>query len=556
MDGFLESESGFFALFSPTLLPWLLITVLGVLLGILIVRRRRQFARILAQEKRFSHEARHFREDEFRLLAELTSDWFWKTDGEHNFVLLSDGFRKRMRTHPKRVIGLPPWRLDWQPLGEDWTDYRVAVKQRLPVRITVHLLKYYKGTLKINCYVELNGRPHYVDGVFVGYLGTGRDVTLAAMAENERRRSHELYESVVNSVREVVFRCDTNWHLMLLNRAWYDLTGHHVDKTLGHSLIEYLHPEDQARLEDAKLVDPTDELHATLRLVKRSGETRWIEITARMLPGETQSTLVGSIDDISVRQIAEMTLRNVNQELENRVKVRTAELEASNRELEAFSYSVSHDLRAPLRSIDGFSRIIEEDLGDNIDPATRNHLDRIRSAAERMSYLSDKLIELARFTRHPLKKETVDLSDMAEQIAEELQADEPERKVEFEITRGLMAIADKTLIRVVLDNLFHNAWKFTARCNPGRITFGAEPTIDGRTVYCVADNGAGFEMEFAANLFRPFFRMHDSAEFQGTGIGLANVRRIIERHGGAIRADAKPDEGARFHFTLSAAKDE
>lgn len=550
----MESEASFFALFFPLLLPWLLLVVLGALLTALIIRRRRQFARILAQEERFSHEARHFRDDEFRLLAELTSDWFWKTDTEHNFVLLSDGFRKRMRTQPKRVVGLPPWRLDWKPLGEDWTNYRVAVKQRLPVRITVHLLKYYKGVLKINCYIELNGRPHYVDGVFVGYLGTGRDVTLAAMAENERRRSHELYESVVNSVREVVFRCDPDWHLTLLNRAWYDLTGHQVDKTLGHSLIEYLHPEDQVRLEDAKLVDPADELHATLRLVKRSGETRWIEITARMLPGETRPTLVGSIDDISVRQIAEMTLRNVNQELENRVKVRTAELEASNRELEAFSYSVSHDLRAPLRSIDGFARFIEEDLGENIDPATRNHLERIRAAAERMSYLSDKLIELARFTRHPLKKETVDLSEMAEQIAEELQSGDPDRRVEFAITRGLVTIADKTLIRVVLDNLFHNAWKFTAKLSPGRISLSAEPTDDGRTVYCISDNGAGFDMEFAANLFRPFFRMHDSAEFQGTGIGLANVRRIIERHGGTIHADAAVDQGARFYFTLSAAK--
>jgi hypothetical protein len=261
--------------------------------------------------------------------------------------------------------------------------------------------------------------------------------------------------------------------------------------------------------------------------------------------------LAGTLDDITARRVAEMTLRNINQELEARVKLRTAELEASNRELEGFSYSVSHDLRAPLRAIDGFARILEEELDDQLDENARGHIERIRKASTRMAHLIDDLIELARLTRQSLHRETFDLSEIALQIVEELRAEEPERKVEVEITTDLMVTADRTLMRVVLENLLHNAWKFSSRKEIAHISFSAERERE-RRVFCVSDDGAGFDMAFAGNLFRPFHRLHGSAEFPGSGIGLANVQRIIQRHGGRIWAESEPGKGAKFCFTLGA----
>ncbi|WP_237269429.1 sensor histidine kinase [Pseudothauera hydrothermalis] len=229
--------------------------------------------------------------------------------------------------------------------------------------------------------------------------------------------------------------------------------------------------------------------------------------------------------------------------------MRTAELENANRELEAFSYSVSHDLRAPLRAIDGFARILEEELDGTLTPSARAHLERIRKATERMAQLIDDLLNLARLTRQPLARETVDLSELAAQIIDELRAEQPERHVTVDIQPQMLALADRNLMRIVLDNLLRNAWKFSARQPQAHIGFWVEHDRN-RKIYCVRDNGAGFDMAYAANLFRPFHRLHAEQDFAGTGIGLATVQRIIARHGGAVWARSRPGEGAQFFFTL------
>lgn len=366
------------------------------------------------------------------------------------------------------------------------------------------------------------------------------------------------YADVIDSIREVVFRVDAQMRFIFLNRAWEAVSGTPVIDSIGQRLPDCLHPDDQddavaqlTRLLGGELA----EYRGQIRLRTSAGEIRWIDMTARQVRNHgqnpEQASIVGTFDDISSGKIAEMTLRNINLELEARVRMRTAELEAYNRELEAFSYSVSHDLRAPLRSIDGFTRIIEEELGDRLDPGIRENLERIRSAAARMARLTDDLIELARFSRHTLRKENVDLSELALQIIDELRAQEPSRKVEIEITSDLIVTADRTLIRVVLENLLGNAWKFSSRREVARISFRAD-IVGGRRVFAVSDNGAGFDMAFAGNLFRAFNRMHQQGEFPGSGIGLANVHRIIERLGGQIWATAAPDRGATFHFTLDA----
>jgi light-regulated signal transduction histidine kinase (bacteriophytochrome) len=225
------------------------------------------------------------------------------------------------------------------------------------------------------------------------------------------------------------------------------------------------------------------------------------------------------------------------------------ELESKNKELEAFSYSVSHDLRAPLRSIDGFSRALLEDYADKLDATGTRHLTRVRAAAQRMGELIDDLLNLSRVGRAQLRRARVDLSDLAQHVMLQLAQRHPERVVETEVHPDLHASADAQLLRVALENLLGNAWKFTARAPQPRVVFGAD-VQDGAVVYYVRDNGAGFDMTYAAKLFTPFQRLHSEAEFPGTGIGLATVRRIVDRHGGRVWAEGQTGVGATIRFTV------
>jgi signal transduction histidine kinase len=226
------------------------------------------------------------------------------------------------------------------------------------------------------------------------------------------------------------------------------------------------------------------------------------------------------------------------------------ELERKNRELEAFSYSVSHDLRAPLRSIDGFSQVLLEDQFDRLDADGQRHLQQVRKSAQRMGELIDDLLELSRVGRAELHRAEVDLSALAREVASELQRREPERALELVIQPGLHADADARLLRIVFENLLGNAWKFTRKVPSARIEVGRAGNGAGAALF-VRDNGAGFAMSYADKLFRPFQRLHTEAEFPGTGIGLATIQRIIDRHGGRAWAEGEVGRGAAFYFTLS-----
>jgi signal transduction histidine kinase len=256
-------------------------------------------------------------------------------------------------------------------------------------------------------------------------------------------------------------------------------------------------------------------------------------------------------------------LRESKLELEQRVADRTRELEernealrrnaaelsAANTELDAFAYSVSHDLRAPLRSIDGFSQVLLEDYATKLDEAGRDSLQRVRAASQRMALLIDDLLKLARVTRGDMRIEPVDLSAMAQDVVADLQRSTPDRAVEFAIASGLNARGDARLLRVVLENLLRNSWKYTEKQARPRIEFGSADG-NGERVFMVRDNGAGFDMKYADKLFGVFQRLHTATEFEGTGVGLATVRRIITRHGGRIWAEGAVDRGATFYFTL------
>ena len=254
-------------------------------------------------------------------------------------------------------------------------------------------------------------------------------------------------------------------------------------------------------------------------------------------------------DELRMRARAEGELRALNSELEHRVSQRTAQLEATNRELEAFSYSVSHDLRSPLRSIDGFSQALLEDYDAVLDDRGRDYLARVRRAAQTMGRLIDDLLELARITRREMVRDSVDLSVLAENVIAELREHDPDRRVIVRIQPELSVIGDEGLLRAALANLLGNAWKFTSKTTDPMIEFGAINTNGDRNFY-VRDNGAGFDMNFAAKLFGPFQRLHSANDFEGTGIGLATVQRVVNRHGGRIWAEASVGHGATFFFTL------
>ncbi len=390
-------------------------------------------------------------------------------------------------------------------------------------------------------------------------IAVTEDITARRATEEKLRQSEVLLAIAGRTARLGGWMLDLSADRML----WSDEACKIHEMPVGsepllNDVLQYCAPEWQEKIAAVfrRCIRDGTPFDEELEIITASGRRVWVRAIAEALWDDSgKSTRVqGAYQDITDRKQAQESILRLNAELEERVRQRTAQLEAVNKELEAFSYSVSHDLRAPLNTIDGFSQLMERMGVDKVGEKGRHYLSRIRAGTRQMGELIEGLLSLAKLARDPLQSETVDLAAIASRVAQACREREPDRQVQMHIQEDLRADGDPLLLSVVMDNLLGNAWKFTSQQVEARIDVGCEAGADGETVYFVKDNGAGFDMAYADKLFGTFQRLHSTSDFSGTGIGLATVQRIISRHGGRVWANAVEGQGAVFYFTLGAAQ--
>ena len=390
-----------------------------------------------------------------------------------------------------------------------------------------------------------NGKTKTVYGMF-------QDITQRKQVEDARRAASFYNRRLIEASIDPLVTIGPDGKITDVNEATETITGVSRERLIGNDFINYFTKPEKAREGYLKVLAKGLVRDYPLTIRHTSGKTTDVLYNATVYKneiGEIQGVFAAA-RDITERKQAEEEIRRLNESLEQRIEERTAQLETANKELETFSYSVSHDLRSPLRGIDGWSLALLEDYGSLLDEQGKAHIQRVRAETQRMGILIDDILQLSRITRAEMNKEMVDLSAIAETVAARLQETKPEdRQVEFSIQKGLDTMGDPKLLDIVLTNLLGNAFKFTSKKQEAYIEFG-ETVVESERAFFVRDNGAGFDMTYANKLFGVFQRMHRASEFPGTGVGLAIVRRIIHRHGGSIWASSEVGQGATFYFTL------
>lgn len=397
-------------------------------------------------------------------------------------------------------------------------------------------------------------KPDEFDLVLSGF---NRMQSNLARSVNDLRENEERFRTVADFTYDWEYWQALDGSLPYVSPSCERLTGYSAGAFQQDPglLIRIMHPEDQARFAGQLIAsDKAENLtyqEFDFRILTRAGEERWIahvEQPVHGRNGECRGRRVSN-RDITERKQAEEEIHELNTGLEKRVLERTAQLEAVNQELEAFSYSVSHDLRTPLRSIDGFSQALAEDYGAQLDAVGHDYLNRVRRAAQRMGLLIDDLLRLARVTRAEMKFSFIDLTSLAFEVTEYLCKSKGYDAASLTVQGKLETYGDPALLRIVLENLLDNAWKYSSKIPQPKIELGRLTQV-GATVYFVRDNGAGFDMTYVNKLFGAFQRLHREEEFTGTGVGLATVKRIVHRHGGEVWAEGSLGRGAVFYFTL------
>jgi len=391
-----------------------------------------------------------------------------------------------------------------------------------------------------------------IRGSITGSSIIARDVTAIKKLEKALGKSEILFRSAFENAPFGVYLADADSKFLRVNETFAKMVGYSKKELLHMTALDITYPGDIKKTRkniDKMTGGPADDVRIEKRYVHKTGEIIWVRISTKIIRDDNKKFLYGivNVEDITARKAADEKIVRLNKNLQNQAIM----LNNSNAELEAFSYSVSHDLRAPLRGIDGFSNALVEDYFDKLDDQAKDYIDRIRKATQRMGNLIDDLLMLSRVTRNEMQFKVVNLSAVAEKISENLKkiAESDKRKVKFIIAPEIYAIGDENLLEILLTNLFDNAFKFSSRNPNVVIEFGVTFSGKQRIMY-IKDNGVGFDMKYAGKLFSPFQRLHSVKEFQGTGIGLATAKRITGRHGGKIWVKSKPEEGTVFYFIL------
>ncbi len=504
-------------------------------------------------------------EERFRSVVEMSSDWIWETDPQHRFTYASSGMERTLGVPAIEVIGKARWEVHFENMHpKNWDAHRAQLEQRQPftdLRLE-RINRAGRRTVQ-----SVSGQPVFGPAKeFLGYRGVGRDITAQTKAEEALRAEHDRLARVLETMAEGLLILDAEGRYALLNAAGERILGARREEIMGRSFTDV--PWSRAPLEgeeDSGTPESVFELMRTGRewhsgpenyLLKRAdGTERVLRHQAARLEDNAGvfAGIIVTFEDITEHLKAdkahERQILDLNASLERRVEERTAELTAAYKEMESFSYSVSHDLRAPLRAISGFSRILLEDFRGEFPAEAQRLLGRVAQNAERMGALIDGLLEFGRLSRQPLRLQRIRPADLVREVLDELAALREGRKIDLRVGDMPDCNADRVLLKQVYANLIANAIKYTglrpeAKIEVGSITLGLGP------VYYVRDNGTGFDMAYAGKLFAMFERLHLPAEFEGNGVGLALVRSIVERHGGKVWADSAPDKGATFFFRV------
>ena len=490
--------------------------------------------------------------------ALLRANVVWEQAFQFIGLLTIDGTMVEVNQAPLSFGGIEKADVLGKPFWEaPWFSHSGALQEKIRAAFVaatngelVRFEEWLKGRNGILRCVDVSMKPVRDEaGKVIFVIPEGRDITDRKRAEQERQETEERLQAILDNSPAVIYIKDTKGRYRLVNRKFEDLFCVERDLFLGKSdhelfskdVADSLQKHDRTVVKSGSAIQVEEEIPAGTDLISYLS----VKFPLQDADGEIYA-VCGISSDITERK-----------KMENAIRGSERRVRAVNKELEAFSYSVSHDLRAPLRSIDGFSQILLEDYSDVLDDLGKDYLARVRASSQRMMQLINDLLKLSQLTRGKILRRKVDLSHMARDVADELLEEQPEREVDIRITPGLTAKGDGALLRVVLKNLIGNAWKFTSRTCRAKIEFGTlaphEDEVangEGETVFFVRDNGAGFDMAFQDKLFGAFQRLHRAEEFPGTGIGLATVERIIRRHGGRVWAKGCVGEGATFFFAL------